>query len=81
MQQQAQAQPIQSEVVAFEALPDSGLVRLPTVMSLFGVSQATVFRYSKSGRLPAPVRLSPRVVAWRVGDLRKKLAELQSQAA
>ena len=55
----------------FDALPDSAHVRLPVVAALKGVGPATVWRWVKSGHLPAPVKLGPNTTAWRVGDLRR----------
>lgn len=58
----------------FDSLPDSAYVRQPIVEALFGCSANSVWRWSKSGRLPTPRKLSQRVTAWNVGDLRKALA-------
>lgn len=60
----------------FDDLPNSALVRLPAVQALFSISAPTVWRWSKSGELPAPVKVGG-VTCWRVGDLREKLASLQ----
>jgi predicted DNA-binding transcriptional regulator AlpA len=49
-------------------------VRLRTVAALNGISTVTVWRWSNSGILPAPVKRGG-VTAWRVGDLRKSLAQ------
>jgi len=59
----------------FDTLPDSALVRLPVVKNLFSISSPTVWRWSKSGRLPAPIRISG-ITAWQVGSLRKTLKEM-----
>jgi predicted DNA-binding transcriptional regulator AlpA len=58
----------------FNSLPDSANVRQPVVQGLFACSSATVWRMVKRGTLPAPKKLSERVTAWNVGDLRKTLA-------
>lgn len=58
----------------FDSLPDSANVRLPVVQALVGCSSATVWRMVKRCTLPAPRKLSERVTAWNVGDLRKALA-------
>ena len=57
----------------FDSLPDSANVRQPVVEALYGVSPATVWRMVKRGTLPAPRKLSERVTAWNVGDLRRAL--------
>ena len=58
----------------FDSLPDSANVRQPVVQALVGCSSATVWRMVKRGTLPAPRKLSERISAWNVGDLRKALA-------
>ncbi|MCG9004393.1 AlpA family phage regulatory protein [Laribacter hongkongensis] len=58
----------------FDSLPDSANVRQPVVQALIGCSSATVWRMVKRGTLPAPRKLSERVTAWNVGQLRRCLA-------
>ena len=58
----------------YDSFPDSAHVRLPVVQALVGCSSATIWRMVKRGTLPAPRKLSERVTAWNVGDLRKALA-------
>ena len=65
---------IPSSLQNFDSLPDSANVRQPVVQALFSCSPATVWRMVKRGTLPAPRKLSERVTAWNVGELRKKLA-------
>jgi predicted DNA-binding transcriptional regulator AlpA len=62
----------------FDSLPDAAHVRLPVVCGLFACSPATAWRRTKAGTLPAPVKLSDRVTAWRVGDLRAALADVRA---
>ena len=50
-------------------LPILGLLRLPQVCSLVGVKKTTVWAWVKDGRLPKPVKLSPRVTAWRTSEI------------
>jgi len=58
----------------FDDLPASGFIRqsqlIPTVVPF---SSATLWRKCKSGQFPKPVKLSERVTAWRVGDIRQFL--------
>ncbi|MEF8712876.1 MAG: AlpA family phage regulatory protein [Accumulibacter sp.] len=58
----------------FDSLPDSASVRLPVVRALKACSAATVWRMVRRGDLPAPRKLSQRITAWNVGELRKALA-------
>lgn len=57
----------------FDSLPDSANVRQPVVQGLFACSSATVWRLVRRGVLK-PKKLSERVTAFNVGDLRKALA-------
>lgn len=61
----------------FDSLPDSSFVRQPVVQVLFACSAATVWRSVKTGRIPTPKKLSMRVTAWNVGELRQALALTQ----
>jgi predicted DNA-binding transcriptional regulator AlpA len=64
------------QLVDFDLLPDSALVRLPQIVgALIPVSRATWWRYVKVGKAPAPVKVSDGVTAWRVGELRAWLAQ------
>ncbi len=60
----------------FDSLPDAANVRDKTVAGLFGCSVPTVWRMAKDGRLPRPRKLSDRVTAWNVGELRATLSRL-----
>lgn len=63
----------------FDALPDSAHVRLPILKALLACSSATVWRWSKESRIPAPKKLGPRVSAWNIGELRRALAAKGSE--
>lgn len=55
----------------FDLLPSSGYVRQSEIIpAVIPVSSATWWRGVKSGRFPKSVKLSERVTAWRVGDIR-----------
>jgi predicted DNA-binding transcriptional regulator AlpA len=65
--------PIPDALRNFDTLPDAANVRDRVVAGLFGCSVPTVWRMSKDGRLPRPRKLSERVTAWNVGELRAAL--------
>jgi prophage regulatory protein len=54
------------------------LLRLPELVRTIGVSRATIYRYVDSGRLPSPVKLSSRCVAWRASEITAWMAALQA---
>ncbi|WP_082128242.1 AlpA family phage regulatory protein [Hoeflea sp. IMCC20628] len=54
-------------------LPTTGFVRLPAIIAPNGpipVSKSTWWAGIKDGRFPKPVKLGPRITAWRVEDIR-----------
>ena len=54
-------------------LPLVGFVRLPAIIAPRGpipVSKSTWWAGVRSGRYPKPVKLGPRITAWRVEDIR-----------
>ena len=55
-------------------LPDTGFVRLPTVLAVFPVSRAAWWGGVKTGRYPAAVKLGPNTTAWRAEDIRALIA-------
>jgi predicted DNA-binding transcriptional regulator AlpA len=65
--------------MAIETLPKEGFVRLPAVLAIFPVGRSTWWAGVKSGRYPAPVKLSPRVTAWRVEDIRALVDRLLNE--
>ena len=67
-------------------LPSTGFLRepqiignkkaIPPIPALIPVSKSTWGAGVKSGRYPKPVKLGPRVTAWRVQDIRNLIASL-----
>jgi prophage regulatory protein len=64
---------------SFDSLPDSAFIRLsqlvqstkrPETPAPLPFSEPTLWRKVKSGTFPKPSKLSERVTAWRVGDVR-----------
>ena len=70
-----------SAASTFDNLPASGYIRqaqlIPHVVPF---SSATLWRKCKAGDFVAPVRLSARVTAWNVGQVRQWL-QTQAQSA
>jgi len=55
-------------------LPVTGFMRLVSILAPRGpipVSKSTWWAGVKSGRYPKPVKLGPRITAWRVEDIRR----------
>ena len=58
------------------SLPSEGFVRLGTILHVFPIGKSTWWAGVKSGRYPAPVKLGPRLTAWKVSDVRQLLTRL-----
>ena len=64
-------------------LPETGLIRLkeilgnpktkPPIPPIIPVSKSTWWAGVKTGRFPQPVKLGPRITAWRVADIREMI--------
>jgi predicted DNA-binding transcriptional regulator AlpA len=56
-------------------LPETGFIRLPIILRVFPVGKSTWWAGVKEGRYPQPVKLGPRITAWRVDDIRALIEE------
>lgn len=63
-----------------EQLPQTGFVRLATVLHMTGMGKSKIWSMSKEGTFPKPYKLAARVTAWKVDDL-KAWIEAQTQEA
>lgn len=65
-------------------LPPTGYLRLPQIVgnpnaeppipAVIPVSKSTWWAGVRSGRFPKPIKLGPRITAWRVEDIRALIA-------
>ena len=65
----------------FQDLPYCALVRLKELRQsqLVPFSVSTLWRKVSAGTFPSPVRVSARIIAWRVGDLNNWIESLGGQ--
>jgi len=59
-----------------QPLSEIGLLRLPQVLQLLPFCRSTLLNGIKDGRYPAPIKIGPRAVAWRVSDIRTLIKSL-----
>lgn len=73
-----------SSIPSFDKLPDSAYIReaqmvqsylRPETPAPLPFSGPTLWRKVKSGDFPKPIKLGPRITAWKVGDIRHWLAQ------
>lgn len=52
---------------------DVAVINVREVAELLGVNTRTIWRLCQRNELPAPIRLGPRILRWRLADLREHL--------
>ena len=58
-------------------LPETGFVRIPTILKYFPVGRSTWWAGVKSGKYPVAIKLSPNITVWRAADIHKLIAEME----
>jgi len=56
-------------------IPETGFLRLKQVLEVFPVSKSHWYEGCKSGKYPAPIKLSSQITVWRASDIRKLIEE------
>lgn len=58
----------------YKHLPPQGMSRASQLLPFVPFSKTTLFTWSKDGRFPAPIKLSPTMTAWRNSEVIEWLA-------
>ena len=61
------------------SLPETGFVRLKQVLKFIPVSSSGWWDGVKTGKYPKPIKLGPRMTAWKVEDIRDLIKKLGSE--
>jgi prophage regulatory protein len=64
-----------------EILPETGFIRLESLIKFIPLGRSTIWRKSKQGTFPKPVKLSANVTAWKAEDIRAWMADLERGGA
>lgn len=56
-------------------LPETGFVRLPTILKVIPISKTTWWLGVKTGRFPKPTKLGRKIAAWKVEDIKALIAD------
>jgi predicted DNA-binding transcriptional regulator AlpA len=70
----------------FDSLPDSAMVRASQLVGngssggILPFGSTTLWRHVKEGKFPKPQKISTRVTAWKVGDVRAWQAQREGKA-
>lgn len=62
-----------------DGFPDCGFVSARTLAALFAVSEVTIWRWSKAGKLPVPRKLGGNTTRFNVGEVRAAIVKLAAQ--
>jgi predicted DNA-binding transcriptional regulator AlpA len=60
-------------------LPETGFVRLPTILKVIPIGKSTWWEGVKTGLYPKPVKLGPRISAWRVEEIKELIEKLTAR--
>lgn len=59
----------------------NGFLRIPQILQLIPVGKSTWWAGVKSGRFPKPVKLGPRITAWKKEEIYQLIETLNSEAS
>ncbi len=60
-------------------LPETGFVRLPTILKVYPIGKSTWWQGVKDGKYPQPVKLGERTTAWRAEDIKALIEKYSNQ--
>lgn len=60
--------------------PETGFVRIPQILEVIPIGESTWWKWVKSGKAPAPVKLGPRTTAWTAESIRSLIEELKEHS-
>ncbi len=64
---------------SLELLPETGFLRLSSVLRVFPVSKSTWWAGVKEGKFPKPIKLTKRTTAWKAQDIRELIQTRNNQ--
>jgi predicted DNA-binding transcriptional regulator AlpA len=62
-----------------EHLPIEGFWRIGDILAILPIGKSTLWLMVKEGRFPKPVKLGPKITAWRISDIKKYLEKFSEQ--
>ncbi len=68
------------ELVIIETtqLPETGFLRVTEVLKLIPVAESTWWAGVAKGSFPKPVKLGPKITAWKIEDIREYIDSFSS---
>ena len=67
--------------ISFDDLPDLALIQVKSLIDYKVVpySVTSIWRFVRKGQFPAPIKVSDGITAWRVGDIKKYLLDINNR--
>ncbi|MFN7121877.1 MAG: helix-turn-helix transcriptional regulator [Hydrogenophaga sp.] len=69
--------PIQKLDALRKEMPQAGYIREAGLLAIFPFSSATLWRWVQKGTFPKPIKLSPRITAWRLDEVLKWMRSIE----
>ena len=63
------------------ALPQEGFIRLPQVLTLFGVQKSKIWAMVKDGTFPAPKKFGNKTSIWDVREIREVMERISREGS
>lgn len=60
-------------LISVEANPQVLVVRMRQLTSMIGLSRASIYNLINESLFPAPIKLGPKAVGWRIGEIEEWL--------
>lgn len=60
-------------------MPINGYCRIDDILKLIPIGRSTWWLGVKEGRFPKPVKIGPKITAWRVNDINALIERISSQ--
>ncbi len=64
-----------------QTLPETGYIRLATLINFVPFSKSTFWRKVKAGKFPKPYKLSDNITAWKAEDVRAWMDKMEQGGA
>lgn len=62
-------------------LPQTGFLRLPTILKFVPVGRSSWWKGVKEGKYPASIKLGAKTTVWRAEDIHELIASFNNEAA
>ena len=56
-----------------DGVSGNGFWRIKDILTILPIGKSTLWLMVKQGRFPQPVKLGPKITAWRISDIKKYL--------